>query len=472
MQRRYCLMMAGMVAAISMIGHAAGQRPPNFIVIFTDDQGYQDVGCFGSPDIATPNLDRMAAEGMRYSDFYVAAPVCTPSRAALLTGKYPERLGMAKGVLFPHSQTGLGPQEITIAELLKQKNYATACIGKWHLGHLDQFLPTAQGFDHYYGIPYSNDMWLAPELNAAKDIKLLDGLTLAQMDAMRGKKATKESGRKVPLMRNNEIIEFPADQPTLTRRYAEEAIRFIGQNKDNPFFIYLTPAMPHVPLFASDAFKGKSKAGLYGDAVEEIDWAVGQILQCLAKEGLADNTLVVFTTDNGPWLSQGDQGGHALPLRNGKGSTFEGGMRVPCIMKMPGTIPAGTTCSELASTIDLLPTFGKMAGIPVKHEIDGRDIGDLVKGKPGAKTPHEFFLYYLHDDTLAAIRMGDWKLILGVPVISYSQKVEAKQYSKETFEPELYNLRDDIGEQDNLYKQHPEIAEKMLARARTEAAKL
>ena len=476
MQRFFYFMLACIIATASMVGHAsAGQRPPNFIVIFTDDQGYQDVGCFGSPDISTPNLDRMAAEGMRFTDFHVAAPVCTPSRAALLTGKYPERLGMAKGVLFPHSQTGLDPQETTIAEHLKQKNYATACIGKWHLGHLDQFLPTAQGFDHYYGIPYSNDMWLAPELKAAKDIALTGGMTLEKMDAMRGKKATNESGRKVPLMRNDEIIEFPAEQATLTRRYAEEAIRFIEKKRGNPFFIYLTPAMPHVPLFASDAFKGTSKAGLYGDAIEEIDWAVGQILQCLEKEGLADNTLVVFTSDNGPWLSQGDQGdqgGHALPLRNGKGSTFEGGMRVPCIMEMPGTIPAGTTCSELASTIDLLPTFGQLADIPVAHEIDGRDIGDLVKGKPGAKTPHEFFLYYLHDDTLSAIRMGDWKLILSVPVISYSQKVEAKQYSRETFEPELYNLRDDIGEQNNLYKQHPEIAEKMLARARAEAAKL
>ncbi len=473
MQRRRFLMTAAMVAAVPAIGEITGKRPPNFIVIFTDDQGYQDVGCFGSPDIATPHLDRMAAEGMRFTDFYVAAPVCTPSRAALLTGKYPKRLGMARGVLFPHSgDRGLAPSEITIADQLKQKNYATACIGKWHLGHLDKYFPMAQGFDSYYGVPYSNDMWLAPELKAAKDIKLLEDLTIEQMNAMRGLKGNKENRWKVPLMRDNEIVEFPADQTTLTRRYAEEAVRFIEQNKDHPFFVYMTPAMPHIPLFASEAFKGKSKAGLYGDTIEEIDWAVGQIFQCLEKTGLAENTLVVFTSDNGPWLSHGENGGHALPLHNGKGSTFDGGMRVPCIMKMPGTIPAGSTCSELASTIDLLPTFGKMAGIPLKHTLDGRDIGNLVKGKSGAKTPHDFFLYYLHNDTLSAIRMGDWKLILSVPVQGYSQKVEPKKYSKETFEPELYNLRDDIGETKNLYKAHPEIAAKLLARARAGAAKL
>jgi arylsulfatase A len=470
---RKLLLFALVALTFPMIGKSAEKRPPNFIVIFTDDQGYQDVGCFGSPDIATPNLDRMAREGRRFTNFYVAAPVCTPSRAALLTGKYPKRLGMAKGVLFPHSgKKGLSPEEITIAEQLKQKNYATACIGKWHLGHMDHVLPTAQGFDTYYGIPYSNDMWLAPELKPAKNIQLLEGVTREQMKVMGAKKATKKSRSKVPLMRDSEIVEFPADQTTLTKRYAEETVKFIEQNKDKPFFIYMTPAMPHIPLFASEAFKGKSKAGLYGDTIEEIDWAVGQIFQALEKYGLSENTLVVFTTDNGPWLSHGENGGHALPLHNGKGSTFEGGMRVPCIMKMPGTIPADTTCSEIASTIDLLPTIGKIAGLPVSHLIDGADISDLITGKSGAKTPHDFFLYYLHNDTLSAIRMGDWKLILSVPAISYSQKVEPKDYTKGPFEPELYNLRDDIGETNNLYKQHPEIAEKLLARAKTEHEKI
>ncbi|VGO22922.1 sulfatase family protein [Pontiella sulfatireligans] len=461
------------ISVIVVISAFSAQRPPNFIVIFTDDQGYQDVGCFGSPDIATPNLDQMAKGGMRFTDFYVAAPVCTPSRAALLTGKYPKRLGMAKGVLFPHSgNKGLPPSEITIADHLKQKNYATACIGKWHLGHLDKYLPTAQGFDTYYGVPYSNDMWLAPELKPAKNIQLLDGVTIEQMKAMGAKKPKKEDRSKVPLMRNNEIVEFPADQATLTKRYAEEAVKFIEKNKDKPFFIYLTPAMPHIPLFASQAFKGKSKAGLYGDTIEEIDWAVGQINQALKKNGLEDNTLVVFTSDNGPWLSHGDHGGHALPLRNGKGSTFEGGQRVPCIMKMPGTIPAGATCSEMTGTLDLLPTIGSLAGAPVVHAIDGADASALLKGEPGAKAPRDFFLYYLHNDNLSAIRMGDWKLILSVPAISYSQKVEPKDYTKGEFEPELYNLREDIGETKNLYKQHPEIAAKLLARAQTEHEKI
>jgi arylsulfatase A len=473
MQHLSFLKFAIIFALFPLLGYTAEKRPPNFVIIFTDDQGYQDVGCFGSPDIATPHLDQMAREGMRFTDFYVAAPVCTPSRAALLTGKYPKRLGMAKGVLFPHSgDKGLPPEEITIADLLKKKNYATACIGKWHLGHTTHVLPTAQGFDTYYGIPYSNDMWLAPELKPAKDIKLREGITLEQMKTMGAPKATKESRQKVPLMRDNVIVEFPADQTTLTKRYAEIAVQFIEQNKDKPFFIYMTPAMPHIPLFASKAFKGKSKAGLYGDTIEEIDWAVGQVLQALEKQGLSENTLVIFTSDNGPWLSHGDHGGHALPLRNGKGSTFEGGMRVPCIMKMPGTIPAATTCSEPIGTLDLLPTIGHLAGIPFDHKIDGADASNLLKGKAGAKAPREFFLYYLHNDTLSAIRMGDWKLILSVPAIGYSQKVEPKKYKKETFEPELYNLREDIGETKNLYSEHPEIVEKLLNRARIEAAKL
>ena len=260
-------------------------------------------------------------------------------------------------------------------------------------------------------------------------------------------------------MRDTEIVEYPADQTILTKRYAEEAVKFIGQNKDHPFFIYMTPAMPHIPLFASEAFKGKSKAGLYGDTIEEIDWAVGQINAALKKHGLENNTLVIFTSDNGPWLSFGDHGGHALPLRNGKGSTFEGGQRVPCIMIMTGTL-------------DLLPTIGNLSDIPVEHPIDGADAADLLRGIEGAKAPRDFFLYYLQNGNLTGIRMGDWKLIMDVPAIGYSQKVEPKNYKKGPFEFELYNLRDDISESNNLYKEKPEIAEKLLARAQAEHAKL
>jgi arylsulfatase A-like enzyme len=444
---------------------AGEQPPPNFIVIFTDDQGYQDLGCYGSPDIATPHIDRMAARGMRFTDFYVACPVCTPSRGALLTGKYPDALGPAKGVLFPHSDSGLPPEEITIAELLKRKDYATACIGKWHLGHRDPFLPTSQGFDLFYGLPCSNDMWLDPELKAADDIVLTGGMTLEKMESLRSWKENEENNDLVPLMRGNRIVEFPADQATLTRRFAEEVIGFIEQKKQQPFFVYFAPAMPHIPLFASEEFKGKSKGGLYGDTIEEIDAAVGRILQYLDEQGLSENTLVVFASDNGPWLSMGERGGRALPLAGGKGSGLEGGVRVPCIMQMPGTIPAGAICSEPAGTIDLLPTFGKLADLPVSHPIDGKDIGHLLRGEFGASSPHEFILYYLPNDGFCAIRMGDWKLIHSMPSTTWWQKHAARKYDPNAFGPELYNLSEDIGETRNLYNAYPEIAERLMQRA-------
>jgi arylsulfatase A-like enzyme len=467
------LLHVGLIAASSEVPasiQADPSSPPNFIVIFTDDQGYQDLGCFGSPTISTPNLDQMAADGVRFTDFYVAAPLCSPSRGALLTGKYPARLGIAKGVFMPKSKNGLAPQEITIADMLKQKDYTTACIGKWHLGHLKPFLPLQQGFDLFFGIPYSNDMWLAPGLKSAVDIKLTDGMTLEQMKVLCSEHRTPENAGRVPLMRGNEIVEFPAEQDVLTRRYTEEAVRFIAQNKETPFFIYFTPSMPHVPLYASERFRGKSRGGLYGDAVEEIDWAVGEIFQCLEKNGLSENTLVVFTSDNGPWLSRGKDGGHALPLRNGKGSVFEGGLRVPCIMKMPGTIPAGIVCSELATTMDLLPTFGNMADVPLPKNLDGKDIQDLITAKPGAKSPHDVFLYYSLDGKPSAIRQGDWKLVFGIPVIGYSRDADPKQYPENPadFKPELYNLGDDIGETVNVYDQYPELAERMLKRAQRE----
>jgi len=391
---------------------ASGDRP-NFIIIFTDDQGYQDVGCFGSPLMKTPNLDRMAAEGMKFTDFYVAAAVCSPSRVALLTGCYPPRVSITK-VLFPKDTIGLNVAEITIADILKARGYVCACVGKWHLGHLREFLPMQQGFDYYYGIPYSNDMQIE-----------------------RGDK----SGP--PLMKNEEIIEHPADQATLTQRYTKQAIKFITENKDWPFFLYLAHTMPHVPLHVSERFKGKSKRGLYGDVIEEIDWSVGQILKTLKKLGIDEKTLVLFTSDNGPWLSKGENGGSALPLRDGKGTTYEGGMRVPCIVHWPGKIPAGKVCYELCATIDLLPTLAGLAGAkaPTDRVIDGKNIWPLMSGKPGAKSPHKAFYYY-KGSRLEAVRSGKWKLRRG----------------KET---ELYDLEVDISEKHNLASERPKIVEQL-----------
>lgn len=300
-------------------------KKPNFVIILCDDLGYGDLGCYGNPVIRTPNLDRMAVEGQKWTDFYVADSVCTPSRAALLTGRLPIRNGMTNDttrVLFPYSAGGLPQNEITIAEALKPVGYTSACIGKWHLGHLPQYLPTSQGFDYFFGLPYSNDMDCTNKL-AWK----MEGLEQAKTDWF-----------NVPLMRNEQIIERPADQHTLTKRYTDEAVKFIQQNKTRPFFLYLAHTYPHVPLFASKDFKGKSRRGLYGDIVEELDWSVGKVLGTLKEEGISENTFVVFTSDNGPWLLKERFGGSAGLLRDGKGTTWEGGMREPCIMYWPGKL--------------------------------------------------------------------------------------------------------------------------------------
>ena len=445
MRRRDFLKSVGLGAAAMamprMLRAAAKDKPPNFVIIFTDDQGYQDVGCFGSPDIKTPNLDRMAAEGMKFTDFYVVSAVCSPSRAGLLTGCYPPRVSLTS-VLFPRANVGLNPKEITIADILKKRSYATACIGKWHLGHLPQFLPTAQGFDSYYGIPYSNDMTIARGMAAADDAKLGQGLTADTL------KTAKAARNKVPLLRDEKVIEYPADQTTLTKRYTEEAVKFITANKDKPFFLYLPHTMPHVPLFASEKFKGKSKRGLYGDVIQEIDWSVGEILKALKKAGVDDNTLVVFTSDNGPWLSKRKHSGCAKPLRDGKFTTYEGGMREPTIMRWPGKIPAGKVCSEVASTIDLLSTFAALAGgqKPTDRVIDGKDIRPLLLAKSGAKSPHEGFYYY-RGNALQAVRSGKWKL-------------RASGRGKKPA-GELYDLAADIGEKKNVAAEHPEIVKRL-----------
>ena len=421
---------------------------PNVIIIFTDDQGYQDVGVFGSPLISTPNLDQMAADGIRFTDFYSASPVCSPSRASLLTGSYPPRVGVPK-VLWPNIPNGLSNQELTIADMLKTKNYATACIGKWHLGDEAEFLPMTQGFDSYYGIPFSNDMSVNPNAKVSKDIVFREGMT---MDSLREKKWR---GHKVPLMESDELIEYPVDQSTLTQRYTKKALEFINMNKDEPFFLYLAHSMPHIPIAASPDFKGKSKRGLYGDVIEEIDWSTGEILKTLETLGLDENTLVIYTSDNGPWNLKNGHGGSALPLRGFKFETYEGGMREPFIAQWKGQIPANTVCNEVASTIDILPTIAYLTdGELSKKPTDGKNIWKLLSGKKG-KSPHRKEGFFYYSDTIAeAIRVKDWKLRI------VKDKVE------------LYDLSEDISESNNLASEKPKMVKKLRKKLRAFEADL
>lgn len=381
--------------ACALITRAA---PPNFVIILADDLGYGDLGCYGHPSIRTPNLDRMAAQGMRFTDFYSAAEVCTPSRAALLTGRYPIRSGMCDEkyrVLRRNSAGGLPAEEVTLAQALKTRGYATACIGKWHLGNYENdpaHHPRRHGFDFYFGLPHSNDMNPTPA--APKDApRRLD---------------QEAAWWAAPLYRNEQKIECPADQTTLTRRYTEEGVKFIREHKDGPFLLYFAHTFPHVPLFASDQFSRASRRGLYGDVVEELDWSVGQLLETLRGEGLAENTFVFFTSDNGPWLTQGEAGGSAGLLHEGKGSTWEGGMREPGIAWWPGRIPAGVVTHELACTMDLFTTSLKLAGaaIPSDRVIDGVDMGPLLMGT--GPSQREVFFYYRGAE-LYAVRQGPFK---------------------------------------------------------------
>ncbi|HSI37288.1 MAG TPA: sulfatase [Tepidisphaeraceae bacterium] len=423
---------------------AFAQRKPNVVLIFCDDLGYGDLACFGSKTIATPNLDKLATQGMRLTDFHTDSPVCTPSRAALLTGSHAARIGLEKHVLFPRSRIGLSPSEVTIAKLLKGQGYATAAIGKWHLGDAPEFLPTAHGFDSYFGVPYSNDM----------RVKI---------------------GEKVgpPLMRNAEVIEHPADQTTLTERYADEAVKFITASKDKPFFLYLPHTFPHVPLFVSEKFKGKSKGGLYGDVVETLDWSVGRITDALKELGLEQDTIVIFTSDNGPWLVMKDRGGSAGPLRDGKGTVYEGGHRVACIVRWPGKVPAGAECSELASTMDLYPTLAKLAGasVPSDRVIDGRDIAPLLMGQAGAKTPHEVVFHHSANGPLHAVRAGPWKLHL--PRTQPARKnAQGKEIPAVDRPAELYDLSKDLGESKNVSAENADVVARLTKLAEEHLAEL
>lgn len=426
------------------------QERPNFVIIFADDMGYGDAQCYGHPTIKTPNIDRMASEGMRMTEFYVAAPVCSASRAALMTGRLPIRTTIT-GVLFPRNETGLPKSEITIAKLLKEEDYATACIGKWHLGHKNDYLPTARGFDYYFGIPYSNDMYIDSAAPLAKNVLLREGVTL---EKIRANEYFKHNPKYVPLMKQKEVIEFPVDQSTLTKRYTEEAIRFIKTHKKEPFFLYLAHTMPHTPLYVSDDFKNTSVRGLYGDVIQELDWSVGQVLETLKKEGLDKNTLVVFTSDNGPWLIQKLNGGSSGLLEGGKFTTWEGGMREPCIFWWPGKVEAGIVNPEMASTLDILPTFAYLAGrtVPNDRIIDGYNLNDMLF--QNAESPRKE-MYFYKGRNLQAIRLGHWKLHF----------VTTNEFGKEPVElpsPMLYNINEDPSERTDLARQHPEIVTEIL----------
>ena len=425
------------------------KKTPNVVIMFMDDMGYADIGAFGAKAYPTPHLDKMAKEGRKFTDFYVTQAVCSASRAGLLTGCYNVRIGI-NGALGPKSNSGLNPDEVTIAEICKQKGYATACYGKWHLGHHKKFLPMQHGFDDYFGLPYSNDMW--PYHPGVLHLPMEERL---------------KRWPHLPLIDGNDVINPKVsgkDQEMLTTQYTERAVSFIEKNKDNPFFVYLPHSMVHVPLYVSDKFKGKSGAGLFGDVMMEVDWSVGEIMKVLRKHNLHTNTLFIFTSDNGPWLNYGDHAGSAAPLREGKGTMFDGGCREPTLAWWPGTIPASSECNEPVMTIDLLPTIAKLidADLP-KHRIDGKDISALLTGDE--KSPQEAYYFY-YGNQLQAVRQGKWKLHFphgyrtmagnpggtgGIPT----------SYSQAKIGLSLFDLHSDIGESTDVKEKFPKIAKRL-----------
>ncbi|HEX9187970.1 MAG TPA: sulfatase, partial [Vicinamibacteria bacterium] len=431
--------LAGLLAIASPSLAPAADRPPNVVLVFADDLGYGDVGAFGAPRIRTPHVDRLATEGVRFTDFYVAQAVCSASRAALLTGTYPNRIGIL-GALFPDSTNGIAEGETTLGEVLKARGYATAIYGKWHLGHLPPFLPTRHGFDDYLGLPYSNDMWPShPE---------------------------RMKFPPLPLYSGDAVLTVNPDQSQLTGEYGRRAVAFIENNRERPFFVYLAHTMPHVPLFASERFRGRSRQGLYGDVVEEVDDSVGQVLAALRRLSLERQTLVVFTSDNGPWLSYGDHAGQAGPLREGKGTAFEGGVRVPFVARWPGRIPAGSVVREPAMTIDVLPTIARLVGAPLpERPIDGLDISPLLLGQGGARSPHDALLFY-YGTELRAVRGGRYKLVLP----HRSQTLDGPagsggvpgKYRQADVPQALYDLLADVGETKDVAAAHPDVVKRLL----------
>ncbi len=463
--RRLLFVSFPLLLGVSAIALAA--QPPNFIVLFADDQGWGDLGAYGHPDIRTPHLDRMAAEGMRLTSFY-AASFCGPSRAALMTGSYPPRasLDFNHG---PEATTGIHRDEITVAELLKDSGYATKMIGKWHLGDAPEFLPHRHGFDSWFGIPYSNDMWRYHPVMPIRPPENERMISARQRGAMtgfagQGSYYDLERGQgfpqPLPLMRDDEVLETDSDQRGLTTLYTELALSFIEESKDGPFFLYLPHAMPHVPLFVNDSRWGKSLRGRYGDVIEELDWSVGQILGKLAELGLDRDTLVVYTSDNGPWLQYGIDGGSAGPFKLGKGTTWEGGMRVPGIFWMPGRIPAGRVSSAVAANMDILPTFAGLAGadLPTDRVLDGRDLWPLLSGATN-QSPHEYFYFFAGrgrqgETRLQGIRKGRHKLRL------------AAGANGQLVAGELYDLYADAAEKFDISSRHSNLVEQLLDQAR------
>jgi arylsulfatase len=456
LSKKNAFLAGGILASLAVSNQCTVPREdnPNIVLIFTDDLGYGDLGSYGASLYETPNLDQMAAGGMRFSSFMVSHAVSSASRAALMTGCYANRVGIS-GALNPLSVNGLNPGEETIAEVLKARNYKSIAIGKWHLGHHPEFLPTSQGFDEYLGIPYSNDMW---------------PLTYDNIRATPETHARKALFPELPLIHNTEKVrEFLTieDQEDITTLYTEKAVQFIRDNKKDPFFLYLAHSMPHVPLAVSDKFKGKSEQGLYGDVIMEIDWSVGEIVRALEECGLTKNTLVIFTSDNGPWLNFGDHAGSAGGLREGKGTSWEGGQRVPCLMKWPEVIPAGSVCSKLASTIDILPTLAAItsAKLPSK-KIDGVNLLPLLRGDESSH-PREIFYYYYRQNSLEAVRRHNWKLVFPHPGRSYEgfepgrNGLGGQVDGNFPFEGGLYDLRRDPGERYNMIEFYPEVVEEL-----------
>ena len=428
---------------------------PNFIIIFADDQGYGDLSCFGSKTIRTPNIDRLATQGRKFTSFMVASPVCTPSRAALMTACYPKRVGMHQHVLFPSSTKGLHPEEHTIADHLKLQGYATACFGKWHLGHHPEVLPTSNGFDTYMGIPYSNDM------NHPDNKGKPRGGT-AGMDILWNDPKSTLTLWKTPLFENEEIIELPVDQRTVTRRYTQKAIAFIEAHQDSPFFIYLPHSMPHIPLYVPDDIRDPDPKNAYINTIEHIDTEVGRLLDAVDQFNLSANTYVIYTTDNGPWLQFKHHGGSAGPLRAGKGTTFEGGQRVPCLIRGPG-IPAGTVCDQLTGTIDVLPTIAAITGtaLPEDKKIDGMDVTGLWEGT-AVQSPRNEFVHYTSVGKLEGLRQGDWKLL-----VKQASSRRNQQGEKKPPQIMLFDLKNDLSEQNNLAGQYPEMVQKLRKRMET-----